>query len=214
MLNGQHLFTFCDTGSYTTTTSSQNGNFLGFVSSSVAVDTGMNGLNGKALNLQDGVGQWSDDEGRMRGFSPLTNGEESYNIAMQGDGYRYAIWPESSIISLDSTSAIMYAPIIYDSVDMSTKAATFTYTGATLLTITAGEGGPTASRTVNKLFDQDEVEWGVIGGFRSWGQSGVGGSDGRVYIFGETDNGLLVARCKPSGIADRASVRDLSLIYL
>jgi len=69
-LNGQHLFVFCDTGAYTSPTGSLNGNFLGFVSSSVAVDTGMNGLSTKPLTLQDGIGQWSDDVGRMRGFSP------------------------------------------------------------------------------------------------------------------------------------------------
>lgn len=85
-LNGQHLFLFCDTGSYTTTTPDDNGDFLGFVSSSVAVDTGMNGLEGKPLNIQDGIGVWSDDAGRMRSFAPLTEGEQSYNQVMQGKG--------------------------------------------------------------------------------------------------------------------------------
>ena len=92
-LNGQHLFLFCDTGSYSTTTATENGDFLGFVSSSVAVDTGMHGLNGDPINLQDGIGQWSDDAGRMRGLAPLTTGELEYNLAMQGNGQRYAVWP-------------------------------------------------------------------------------------------------------------------------
>ena len=206
-LNGQHIFTFCDTGSYTATTAFTNGNFLGFVSSSVATDSGMNGLYGKALHLQDGIGQWSDNAGRMRGFAPMTQGEQSYNLAMQGQGQRYAVWPEASIIPLDTESAIIYAPIVYDNVNMATKAAIFTYTGATLLTVTAGgQGGPMAERISGKIFYEDEVEWGCVGGIRSWGPSGIGGTDGRVYIFGSVTGGLLLARTDPQSVADRDSV--------
>ena len=206
-LNGQHLFVFSDTGSYTTTTASSNGNFLGFVSSSVAIDTGRNGLDGNALVLEDGIGQWSDSVGRMRGFAPMTQGEQSYNLVMQGEGLRYAIWPESSIIPLDTQNAILYAPIVYDDVNMQTKAAVFTYTGTTLLTVTApGPGGPFAERTSQKLFYQDEVEWGCIGGIRSWGPSGIGGTDGSVYLFGNVAGGLLLARTSHDSIADRDSV--------
>ncbi|KAL9102038.1 MAG: hypothetical protein Q9163_002771 [Psora crenata] len=206
MINGQHLFVFCDTGTYTTATSSANGQFLGFVSSSVAIDTGMNGLLGNALNLQDGIGEWSDDVGRMRGFAPLTDGEQAYNQAMQGNGQRYAIWPESPIIPIDATSGIMYAPIVYDNVNRETEATVFTYTGATLLTITAGgKGGPVAERTVKKIFDQDEIEWGCAGGFRSWGPSGIGGDDGSVYIFGNIQGGILLGRTSPAQVSDRTS---------
>ena len=206
-LNGQHLFLFCDTGSYTTTTSTSEGNFLGFMSSSVAIDVGMNGLSGKSLTLQDGIGQWADNQGRIRGFSPMTQGEESYNLVMQGNGQRYAVWPESSIIPLDAENAVVYAPIVYDDVNMTTKAAVFTYTGNTLLTITAGgRGGPVAQRTVNKLFNQDEVEWGCVGGIRSWGPSGVGGTDGKIYIFGRVQDGLLLARTGYADVANHGSV--------
>ncbi len=207
MLNGDHLFIFCDTGSYSPPTSTVNGKFLGFVSSSVAIDLGMNGLSGKALRLQDGIGEWSDNVGRMRGFAPLTKGEVAYNEAVQGNGQRYAIWPESSIIPLNATTGIIYAPIVYDNVNMATKAAVFTYTGSALLTITAGgNGGPVAERSVKKIFNQDEVEWGCAGGLRSWGASGVGGHDGRVYIFGVVASGILVARTSPANISDRDSV--------
>ena len=207
MLNGEHLFVFCDTGSYSPPTSTANGNFLGFVSSSVAIDVGMNGLSGNALDLQDGIGEWSDNVGRMRGFAPLTTAEMAYNEAVQGNGQRYAIWPESSLIALDATTAIIYAPIVYDNVDMATKAAVFTYTGSTLLTITAGgKGGPVAQRTVNKIFDQDEVEWGCSGGIRSWGASGVGGDDGNVYLFGNVAGGLLLARTAAASVGNRDSV--------
>lgn len=208
-LDGQHLFIFCDTGSYTTTTAGSNGNFLGFTSSSVAVDVGMNGLSGKALNIQDGIGAWSDNVGRQRSFSPLTRGEEAYNQVMQGMGQRYAIWPESAIIPLDATSALIYAPIVYDNVNQNTKAAVFTYTGATLLEITAGgKGGPVATRINKKIFDQGEVEWGCAGGIRSWGASGIGGTDGSVYIFGNVNGGILLARTSPNDVADRNSVSD------
>ena len=207
MINGQHLFIFCDTGTYTTTTANSNGNFLGFVSSSVAVDVGMNGLSGQALNLQDGIGEFSDGAGRMRGFAPLTDGEQAYNQAMQGQGQRYAIWPESPVVPIDSTSGILIAPIVYDNVNRDTKQAVFTYTGNTLLTITAGgKGGPIAERTVEKMFDQDEVEWGCSGGIRSWGPSGIGGDDGSVYIFGGTQGGILIGRVPPAKVADRNSV--------
>ena len=215
MLNGEHLFIFCDTGSYSPPTSTVDGNFLGFVSSSVAVDVGMNGLSGKALNLQDGVGEWSDNVGRMRGFAPLTTGEVAYNQAVQGNGQRYAVWPESSIIPLDATTGIIYAPIVYDNVNMATKAAVFTYTGSTLLTITAdGKGGPVAERSVKKMFHQDEVEWGCAGGLRSWGASGIGGDDGKVYIFGNVVGGLLVARTSAATVGDRESVSSRGACYL
>ena len=209
MINGEHLFIFCDTGSYSNTTSTTNGNFLGFVSSSVAVDVGMNGLAGNVLKLQDGIGQWSDNVGRMRGFAPMTTGEQAYNLAMQGQGQRYAVWPESSIIPLDATTGIIYAPIVYDNVNEETKAAVFTYTGTTLLTITAGgKGGPIAQRSVEKIFDGDEVEWGCAGGIRGWGPSGIGGDDGYVYLFGNVGRGILLARVSPANISSRDSVSD------
>ena len=207
LVDGANLFIFCDTGSYSTTTDNTNGNFLAFVSSSVATDTGMHALYGEPIHLQDGIGEWSDNVGRMRGFSPLTAGEQGYNLAMQGQGQRYAIWPESSLIPLDGQSAIVFAPIVYDNVDLSTRVATFTYTGATLLTVTAGSGGgPIAERTIDRMWEEDEVEWGCVGGIRSWGPSGIGGSDGMVYIFGNVRGGLLLAKAPPSGVADRNSV--------
>ena len=206
-VNGQHLFVFCDTGSYSMTTTTTNGKFLGFVSSSVAIDVGMNGLTGQPLNLQDGIGEWSDDTGRQRGFAPLTQGEQSYNQALQGNGQRYAVWPESSIIPLDATTGLLYAPIVYDNVNRATKIAVFTYTGVTLLTITAGgRGGPVAQRTVDKIFDQDEIEWGCAGGIRSWGQSGIGGDDGSIYVFGNVAGGILAGRTSPANVGDRSSV--------
>ena len=206
-LNGQHLFIFCDTGSYANTTEDSNGEFLGFVSSSVAIDIGMNGLEGKPLHLQDGIGQWSDQDGRMRGFSPLTSGEMGYNLADQANGQRYAIWPQASLILLDAESAVLFAPIVYDNVNRATEQASFTYTGTTLLTITVNDmSGPVAERTVDRIFNENEVEWGCVAGIRSWGPSGVGGIDGKLYIFGEVEGGLLLARTGHDTVADRDSV--------
>ncbi|KAL8866591.1 MAG: hypothetical protein Q9174_006212 [Haloplaca sp. 1 TL-2023] len=203
-LNGQHLFLFSDTGSYSGPTLALNGDFLDFVSSSVAVDVGMNGLRGQPLTLQDGIGEWSDNVGRQRGFAPLTQGEQAYNVAMQGNGQRYAVWIESSIIPLDATTGLIYGPIIYDDVDLVTRDAVFTYTGTTLLTITAGgRGGPVAQRPVRKIFYQDEPEWGVNGGLRSWGPSGIGGTDGKVYLFGGVPGGQLLARVAADSIENR-----------
>ena len=206
-LNGQKLFLFCDTGSYTSPTPDRMGDFLGFVSSSIATDKGFKGAYGQPLVLEDGIGEWSDDVGRMRGLAPLTTGEQSYNLVMQGKGQRYAIWPESSIIPLNRTHALLYAPIIYDNVDWSTRRAVFTYAGSTLLSLTAEtSAGPRADRIVDKIFQQEEVEWGTIGGFRSYGPSGVGGNDGRVYVFGKLEHGLLIGRVDASYTAEREYV--------
>ena len=206
-LNGQHLFLFCDTGSYTEPSDGQQGRFVGFVSSSVAVDTGMNGLNSEPIILQDGIGQWYGANGRQRGFAPLTQGELAYNLKRQGGGLRYAIWPESPIIPIDGRTGIIYAPIVYTNVDRQSNIHKYTYTGATLLTITAdNKAGPIATRTVNKIFEQDEIEWGCGGGIRGWGADGIGGDEGLVYIFGNTRNGILLARTRPENIADRESV--------
>ncbi|KAI9886856.1 MAG: hypothetical protein M1823_001355 [Watsoniomyces obsoletus] len=205
-LNGQKLFLFCDTGAYTPAFPGKPGDFLGFVSGSVAVDKGGKGTNSEPLVLEDGVGQWSDDAGRMRGMSPLTAGEQSYNQAMQGKGQRYAIWPESSIVPFNHTHALLYGAIVYDNVNRATKKTVFTYTGTTLLTITAPvASGPRADRLVEKLFTQEEVEWGTIGAFRSYGASGQGGNDGRVYVLGKASGGLLIGRVDADKIEDRGS---------
>ncbi|KAF2105140.1 hypothetical protein NA57DRAFT_71337 [Rhizodiscina lignyota] len=206
-LNCQRLFVFCDTGSYGPATDSQPGDFHGFVSSSVAIDKNQHAKYGQPLTLQDDIGEWADDVGRMRGFAPLTGGEQVYNLNMQGNGYRYAVWPESSLIPYNASHAVMYANVVYDVVDKSKgNNWVFTYTGNTLLLVSIpGEGGPRADRLVNKIFDQNEVAWGGIGGIRSWGSSGPGGNDGKVYLFGNVVGGLLLARVDADDITNRGS---------
>jgi hypothetical protein len=199
-INGTHIFIFCDTATF------QDGNMNGFVSSSVAVDMSRNGLDGKAVVLVDQTGEWQDNVGRMRGFAPMTTAEEAFNIQLSGQGYRYALWPESSPIMLNETHALLYASLVYDEVDMSTQAANFTTLGNTLLVVSVDHVyGPGAQRIVNQLFQEDEVAWGSLGGVRSWGQSGIGGMDGMIYLFGQVDNGILVARTNPFGITDRST---------
>ena len=68
------MFIFCDTAGFTTTNGTTDGSMVSFVSSTVAVDGGMNGLNGKALILVDGIGAWQDDVGHLRGYAPMTTG--------------------------------------------------------------------------------------------------------------------------------------------
>lgn len=207
-LDGHRIFIFCDTASFTTTNETHKGDMVGFTSSSVAIEENRNGISGKPLSLVDGIGQWNDDVGRMRGYSPMTYGEESFNLALSGKGHRYAVWPMSSIIPLNKTHALQYASLVYDEVNMATQEANFTTMGNTLLTVSVDENyGPSAERTVKRLFDQGEVNWGTIGGVRSWGSEGIGGMDGKVYVFGQTPQGVLVARTEPDKAADRDSVR-------
>jgi len=194
-LNGHKLFIFCDTESF-----DGDGNFVGFVSNSVSLDSGNQGALGKSLVLQDPVGEWDANNGRSRYFIPLTDGEAAYNAVMAGKGQRYAIWPDSSIIQLDATSGILYAPILFTNAD--TSPATFTQVGVTLVTLTTPtSAGPVAERTVPLLFSADPLQWGTIGGIRSWGTSGVGGDDGYVYIFAAGSQGLLMGRVTPAQIA-------------
>lgn len=207
-LDGHRIFIFCDTASFTTTNETHKGDMVGFMSSSVAIDENWNGIMGKPLSLVDGIGQWNDDVGRLRGYSPMTYGEESFNIALSGQGYRYAVWPMSSIIPLNKTHALQYAALVYAEVNMATQEAKFTTLGNTLLTVYLDENyGPSAERTVKRLFNQGEVNWGTIGGVRSWGSEGIGGMNGKVYVFGQTPQGVLVARTEPGRVADRDSVR-------
>lgn len=199
-INGTRVFIFCDTATF------QDGNMNGFVSSSIAVDNSLNGVSGEAIVLVDQIGEWQDDVGRMRGLGPMTTGEEAFNVQLSGQGYRYAVWPESSPILLNQTHALLYASLVYDEVDMNTQAANFTTLGNTLLVVSIDPVyGPAAQRVVSQLFRENEVPWGSLGGLRSWGQSGVGGMDGMLYVFGQVDGGVLVARTNPFGIADRST---------
>ncbi|KIW15360.1 hypothetical protein PV08_05406 [Exophiala spinifera] len=203
-INGTHLFVFCDTASFQIDGTSNP--LVGFVSSSVATDDGMKALYGQALDLVDHLGEWQDDVGRLRGFAPMTTGEESFNIALSGNGYRYAVWPESSLIPLNRSHALLYPALVYDVVNMKTQAAVFHDLGSTILLVSVDEKyGPTAQRLVPQLFKQDQVTFGTLGGLRSWGSSGVGGNDGVIYLFGETDHGVLVARTTPDEFTSLSS---------
>lgn len=117
VVGDQKMFIFADTGLTSPPNGSTPGLFEGFVSNSVAVDVGLQGAAGNALTIQDGAGQWSNSAGNMRNFIPFTTGESAYNAANAGNGQRYAIWPESSIIPLSGTTALYFAPIIYCNVN-------------------------------------------------------------------------------------------------
>lgn len=203
VLNGVKMFIFADTTSSSPANSTTLGTFQGFVSNSVAIDVGTLGAQGKPLNLQDGTGEWAGSTGSKRGFFPLTTAEAAYNEANEANGKRYAIWPESSIIPIDSQSAVMYAPIVYNDVNYTSGVALYPFAGVTLAIITVpGVGGPVANRVAPLLFSEDSLPWGCVGGVRSWGSSGPGGNDGMVYIFAAAADGLLLAKVAPSHVSD------------
>jgi hypothetical protein len=95
-------------------------------------------------------------------------GEEALNIALSGNGYRYAVLPETSLIPFSKTHSIQYASLVYDEVNMTAQAATFTSLGNTLLTVWVDPTyGPVAQRTANRLFNQDEAAWGSASGIQA-----------------------------------------------
>lgn len=195
-VNGTNIFIFCDTSTYGQAKDPTLGYLNGFVSSSVAVDRTMNALNDQPLSLDNTLGQWQDDVGRMRGFVAMTIGEEAFNIAVSGQGYRYAVWPNSSPISLNTSHAIMYAPLVYLEVDMQDQSSTsYTSLGNTLLSISVDPiYGPHADRLYNQFFQADQVSWGSLGGIRAWSSSGQNSPDGSIYLFGQADNGVLIGK--------------------
>ena len=192
MINGTHVVVFCDTA---VTSDDQ---LVSLVSSSVATDSGMNALYGNALELVDNLGEWQDDVGRMRGLAPMTTGEQAFNTDMSGSGYRYAIWPESSLIPINLTHALIYASIVYDQVNMTTQSWDLSPLGNTLLVVAVDPVyGPYASRPVLQLFQQGEIKYGSLGGFRAWGKDGPDKMDGDIYLFGQVDNGVFLAKTSP-----------------
>lgn len=205
IINGTNIFIFCDTGVYS------DGEFVAFVSSSVATDQSMNALEDKPIELVDHIGEWQDDVGRMRGFAPMTEGEEAYNKAVSGDGYRYAVWPESSPICLNASISLIYASLVYDTVDMNNiEDYNLTYFGNTLLeTKVDPKFGPYADRIVPYLFKENEIPFGSLAGFRAWGKSGYGNMDGEIMLFGKSPDhnipGVFAAKTYPENFTDLGS---------
>lgn len=204
-INGTNIFIFCDTSTFGEEKDPVLGYLNGFVSSSVAVDNDMNALKGEPLSLVNPLGQWQDDVGRMRGWVPMTTGEEAFNIAISGRGYRYAVWPNASPIPLNNTHSIMHAPLVYLEVDMQDQSSPrYTGLGNTLLLISVDPVyGPHADRLHNQFFQQREVNWGSLGGIRAWGSKGQDSLDGDVYVFGQAENGILVGRVAARDFDDR-----------
>ena len=104
----------------------------------------------------------------MRNFVPFTTGETAYNNAMNSLGFRYAIWPSSSLIPLTSTTAAVFAPIVFTN----SNNGAFNYAGTTLLSISVpqfsyGRSGPIAERANNLIFPDNFPEFGCVGGIRS-----------------------------------------------
>jgi len=204
-INGTNVFIFCDTSTYGKDKDPILGYSNGFVSSSVAVDETMNALAGRPLNLTNSLGQWQDDVGRMRGWVPMTTGEEAFNIAISGQGYRYAVWPNSSPVPLNSTHAIIYAPLVYLEVDMQDQSSPrYTSLGNTLLLVSIDPVyGPHADRLHNQFFTQNDINWGSLGGIRAWHSNGQDNLNGDIYVFGQVDNGILLGKVAAQNYDDR-----------
>ncbi|KAB8356654.1 hypothetical protein FH972_024231 [Carpinus fangiana] len=202
-LDGYQIFMFADTSALIT---ANNYAFGGFVSTSVAVDKGMAAAKGQPPVLTDMMGTWDNSQALPRGFAPFTTGEDAYTS--QSVGKRYGIWPESSLTYLDSQTALCYAALVY--IDP-TSPTSIQGVGNTLLKITIpSAGGPVATRAVPLMYGAKEIDFGGIGGVRSWGPSGPGGIDGKVYIFGNTfvnyyTCGLFLARVEASQVTNKAS---------
>ena len=196
MINGTNVFIFCDTSTYGKDLDPSLGYLNGFVSSSVAVDESMNALEGHPLSLKNSLGQWQDDVGRLRGWVPMTEGEEAFNSAVSGQGFRYAVWPNSSPIPLNSTYAIILAPLVYLEVDMQDQSSPrYTSLGNTLLLVSIDHVyGPHADRLQNQFFGQEEINWGSLGGIRAWSSDGQDILTGYIYVFGQADNGILLGK--------------------
>ncbi|KAJ9660166.1 hypothetical protein H2198_002672 [Neophaeococcomyces mojaviensis] len=204
-INGTNVFIFCDTSTFGESKDPILGYLNGFVSSSVAVDQSMNGLDGKPISLVNTLGQWQDNVGRMRGWVPMTTGEEAFNTAISGQGYRYAVWPNSSPIPLNKTHAIMYAPLVYLEIDMQDQSSPrYTSLGNTLLLITVDSVyGPHANRLQNQFFQENEVNWGSLGGVRAWSPEGQDSLAGSIYVFGQASNGVMIGKVAATDFGSR-----------
>lgn len=208
-INGVNVFVFADTQCYTTPNATTLGTYTGSTSNSAAMDLGLAPKSGNPVVLQEGIGAYYTTNGFLRNFIPFTTAEQEYNQVMFGSvGSRYAVWPESSFVPFDTSSSLSFAPIVYQ--NNSGSGTTYTYAGTTMskITISANGGGPVAERISPLLFPAGGIEWGCIGGMRSYGSSGTTG--GNVYLFGNMKNGLALARTSIADVADVSSVSFLT----
>lgn len=200
-IGNTHIFVFADTNTYTAPGSSGEGSFTGAVSNSVAMDVGMLAAEGKPPVIKDSMGSFASANGALRTFVPWTEGEIAYNLDNIGKS-RWAVWPAQSLITLNPTTALQYSPIVW--INSTSSGVTYTQAGVTLCEITIGAAGPVANRVATRLFDIGALQWGVIGGVRSYGSSGTSG--GNVYIFGKVSQGLMLGRAPAASVADQSAV--------
>lgn len=201
LVNGQYLFIFADTMAYAGTSATTNGIFTGATSNSVTVDIGRRAVTGQAPVVQDPIGAMKGPKGALRGFVPLTQGEAAFN-AQNGRGARYAIWPEMSLIPLTAETSLMYAPLVFQNTTNGTVG--FHPAGTTLVTVSVPSiGGPVANRVQPLLFDAGEIQFGALGGLRTYGPSGTTG--GKIYVFGNVKTGLLMGRAAVANISDASA---------
>ncbi|KIY69871.1 hypothetical protein CYLTODRAFT_442392 [Cylindrobasidium torrendii FP15055 ss-10] len=177
-INGKNIIVFSDT-----TTTDADGNMRYFTSNTAAffdttaptqlTDFGNDGIPNLAI--------------------PFTASETAYTDEhFPVDGSRVACWPGSSITHVgDGSSGIaIYSMSIIDN----TGSATEIY--PTLATVTASDDGPAITRTVPQLiFPSGATSYGTFASVKN-------PDDNRLYLFGKTDTGLLMARVNEDKVAD------------
>lgn len=208
-LNGQQVFQYADTG---TLREDEDLDFSGFVCSSIAVDGGRNALHGQPPTIVDMPGGFDGSDGYVRGYIENTQGEYAYTVDYEDSGKRYALWPESSITPLDSSRALCWPSIVYINTELDPVLQT---AGNTLTELSIDPvGGPHADRIAREVFGPDDVQFGTIGGIRSWGPEGEGGMDGWVYALANYNQGffggMMLARVRPEDAGDRAAYEYLN----
>ena len=104
-------------------------------------------------------------------------------------GGRNAIWPSQSLIESTNAQgqpvAVAIMPVIQNA-----KYGDIKYLYSTLVEVTVGQNGPSATRIVPKLFDASEPTYGNFGLTK--------GMDGYTYLFANDATGLKAARVPSS----------------
>ncbi|KAI9803291.1 MAG: hypothetical protein M1825_002082 [Sarcosagium campestre] len=197
---------------------SQTGKQLSFISNTAAYSTD---LENNVTTVKDGgLVLVSNEKGKKEyailadktvgngGWIPFGKEEVDYNGKNQGK-QRIAIWPGANPTPINRTHAILYAPLVYVDSKPEDPAKKYVSRGTTLISVTAPDSGPIASRTINLLFPHDEISFGgfaALVGSPSIDSPSSNADDRRdVYLFGVIDSGLQLARVPLRNISDHGA---------
>ncbi|TKA74336.1 hypothetical protein B0A49_02931 [Cryomyces minteri] len=199
-----------------TTCSSDSGQMLSFVSNTAAYSRNPNhnistltdfGIQttGRGNAILD---SYSVADG---GWVPFTQDEKDFNDRSNGKE-RVAIWPGTNPTPVSTTSAFIFAPIVYvDSKPGGAPYPTYQARGMTLVSITATATGPQAARDGELIFTASNIAYGgfscVLGlpstSLHVASQTETNSDETRdVYLIGMDTHGLQMARVALDDIAD------------